>query len=349
MRSFKKAIAVVLTLAMLVAMFAFQASAAGTYSMVLQGAETASVGDEYTVKVRLNDPNNEVGGVAGTIVATGAVLKEVEVNPQLLDYNKTGAAGYTDEDAVATIINKVSDAELSFASVANLEGNNPATRVWFILTYEITGDATFTLTADYSNKNGSALLSSGDSTVLAPAAPTSSLELVPAASVATTDDVTKQGLKLNVAIENGIPEDALEYGMLFCPTQLLGGTALTMDNNNANIKIASAEMSGSVDEYNAYIKFNFSEANKDYAYTLTGVKFTARAYYKTAEGEYVYSENNATDVVGGVFDKAIISVAADLVAKTANADQVADALADLSDKDNKQAIFTYLTQNPIVE
>ena len=185
MRSFKKAIAVVLTLAMLVAMFAFQASAAGTYSMVLQGAEFAAAGDEYVVKVRLNDPDDVVGGVAGTITADGAVLKEVEVNPQLLDYNKTGAAGYNEEDAVDTIINKVSETVLSFASVANLEDANPATRVWFILTYTITdANPNFTLTADFSNKKGTALLSSDVSAELAPAAPeTTSLKLIPDASI----------------------------------------------------------------------------------------------------------------------------------------------------------------------
>lgn len=341
MRSFKKAIAIVLTIAMLAAMFAFSASAEATYSMVLQGPEFASVGDTYLVKVRLNDSANQVGGVSGLITVSGAELTNVEINPQLLDYNKTLAAGFEGQDAVDTIINEVSSTELSFASVANLAGTNPATRVWFMLTFKITAaNPTFTLDASFSNREGTALLADDDDFVLSPATPTADIMLKPDASVAKTTDVKTQALRVGAIFDGEVPADAVEYGMLFCPEQLLDENGLVLGTDNANIKVARAtDKDKFVSEYNAFIKFNFT--NEDKAYLLTGVKIAARAYYKTEGGEIVYSENAAEDVAGGMFSKAIVSVASDLIGETDDADVIA-AREDLSDNANKQIIFDYL-------
>lgn len=343
MRSLKKAIAVILTLAMVVAMFAFSASAEATYSMVLEGPEFASVGDTYIVKVRLNDSANQVGGASGLLTVEGADLTKVDINPQLYDYNKTLAAGFEGQDAIDTIINEVSDNNFSFASVANLDGDNPATRVWFILTFKITdANPTFTLDTDFSDRYGTALLADTDDSVLAPASPVADIKLVPNASVAKTKDVKVQALKVDAMFEGGIPEDALEYGMLFCPEQLLDSNGLVIGTDNTNIKVATAANTGAVELYNGYIKMNFT--NEESAYLLSGVKIAARAYYKNAEGDYVYSDNSADDVSGGIFSKAIISVAADLIGETDDAAVLA-ALENLADNGNKQIIFEYLYDN----
>lgn len=309
----KKLIALVLAFAMLVTVFTFSASAAAAPSLVLEGAATAAVGEDYTVAVRLYDEGNVVGGVQGELTYTGATVKSVEVNPDVLAYNNT-------EDV--TTVAKDDGDSVNFAAVANLKGDNFEKRIWVIVTFEITGEANFALAnVMFSDKNA-AEVTGTTGAALAPKAPAAGVVL-------KAFTMEKEAKAVDQAIVVTADVDAAnvkEFGVLFYPTQLLDG-ALTLETEGAvkaYLTSSDAAFQENLDRdyFDATLNVNFADELK--AAKFLGIKITAVAYYVTNDNTVVYSENNVDSYIqGGVASKAILNVAIDY-AKANDIDYPAD-------------------------
>ena len=306
----KKLIAVVLTVAMMLTVCAFSVSAeAAAPQLVAEGAANVQVGDKYTVNIRLNDAGNQVGGFQGELQFTGATVDSIEVNPQVLTFNNT-----EDKDTVI----KADEDSVNFATVADLAGTNPATRIWFKVTFKVTAAPTFTLAeVVFSDKNAAKL----DGTVGAALAP-----VVPAADAAATVALNKvgileqvvpndQGIVVNASIAN-VADSVTEYGVVFYPTALLEGKELTVDTANA-VKAVVEKGDANFDKFinngvfNAVLHFNFS--SDELAAKFMGTKVTARVYYKTAGGTF-YSANAVEGdkyIQGGTASKAALNTVLD--------------------------------------
>ena len=309
----KKLIALVLAFAMLVTVFTFSASAAAAPSLVLEGAATAAVGEDYTVAVRLNDADNVVGGVQGELTYTGATVKSVEVNPDVLVYNNT-------EDV--TTVAKDDGDSVNFAAVANLKGDNYKTRIWVIVTFEITGEANFALAnVMFSDKNA-AEVTGTTGAALAPKAPAAGVVL----KGFTMENEAKAVDQAIVVTADVDAADVKEFGVLFYPTQLLDG-ALTLETEGAvKAYLTSSDVAFQEnldrDYFDATLNVNFADELK--AAKFLGIKITAVAYYVTNDDTVVYSENNVDSYIqGGVASKAILNVAIDY-AKANDIDYPAD-------------------------
>lgn len=306
----KKLIALVLAFAMLVTVFSFSASAAAAPELVLEGAATAAVGEDYTVAIRLNDADNTVGGIQGELAYTGAKVKTVEVNPDVLAYNNT-----TDVSTVA----KDDGDSVNFAAVANLKGENYDTRIWVIVTFEITGNANFSL-ANVMFSNKSAVEITGNTgAALAPKAPAAGVVLKGFTMVNETKAVD-QAIVVTADVS---ATNVKEFGVVFYPTQLLKGEKLTVDTEGAikaYLSATDAAFKENLDReyFDATLNVNFKDELT--AAKFLGIKVTAVAYYIDSNDNVVYSENNVDGYIqGGVADKAILNVAID----AANANQIA--------------------------
>ena len=312
----KKLIAVVLTVAMMLTVCAFSVSAeAATPELLVQGAADVQAGDEYTVSIRLNDAGNTVGGFQGELAYTGAVVKEIIANPEVLTFNNT-------EDQ-ATVIKDDGDS-VNFATVADLKGTNPATRIWFKVTFTVNNAAAFTLeNVVFSDKNAAVLTGTVGAAlkpnVVAADAANVTLNAVGILEQKVAND---QGIVVNAGIAN-IDKNATEYGVVFYPTSLLKGAELTVDTAGA-VKAftkagdASFEKFMNTGSFNAVLHFNFgSEAN---ANKVLGTKVSARVYYVV--GDKVYYSANSEDkyIQGGVSSKAVLNTVLDKGDTVAEAD-----------------------------
>ncbi|MBO5872909.1 MAG: hypothetical protein J6Q56_01735 [Clostridia bacterium] len=361
MRSIKKIAALVLAFAMLTTMFAFSASAETQARLYLDGPEKVAEGEVYTVSIRLDDESNLVGGFSGTLTYSGATFEDVQVHPSVLELNDT--------DDASTVITDKGNGEIDFVTVTRVDGtntDNPKAAIWFKVKFTVTGDASFALTdVKFSNKAGKALLSATEGTVGAALTPevVSSQEFysINDIKIKDTADATKQGLEYQVVFPGKvIPEDAIEYGVVFIPTKLLDGEVLTVNTTNA--VVAKVNKTEDPEDFEAFVEngtyyayLNFAFSSEDKAYQFLGTKISAVAYYKTASG-IVYSDNtNGIGVTDGVADRAVLNVAKDKAAavetnkSSVTPEALAAALADLDGantyKTNRGTLLQFVADN----
>lgn len=312
----KKIIAFVLTVAMVLSVCAFSVSAeTAAPSVELQGAANAVVGDTYTVSVRLNDAAGDVAGVQGELVYANATVKDIVVNPQLLTWNNT-----EDDD---TIVYNDGDS-INFATLAYVTG----TRLLIKVTFEVAAGATFSLENVKFADDNAAALAGNTGAALAPAV------------IATEDGVAKlnavgmlpeaDGLKQGVVVNGSITvEGVTEFGVVYYPTQLLAGKALTLETEGA--VVASTTNLTDINDFDATLKFAYKDATK--AAKMLGVKISAVVYYKDAEGTH-YSANSVDKYIqGGVASKAVLNVALEKVAGITGDAELDAAKAGISGAD----------------
>ena len=334
----KKIIAFVLTVAMVLSVCAFSASAATAPSVELQGAKTAVAGETYTVSVRLNDADGAVAGVQGELVYANATVKDVVVNPQVLTWNNTedkNTVVYNDGDSI------------NFATLADVTG----TRLLVKVTFEVAAGATFSLENVKFADDNAAVLAGNTGAALAPT--------VISAEVAKSVSIVGVGmLPKEVATQQGVvvrgkvvADDVKEIGVLFYPTQLLGGKALTVDTEGAVKAVATENLENILAEeegFDGVLNFNLTEAA---AAKLLGVKITSVVYYKDSNDNVTYSSNNIDGnkyVKNGVASKAILNTALDVVNKIENKEaELTSALADLDGSNyiaNRNVVLKYAVQ-----
>ena len=318
----KKFIALALTLAMMVSCLVLSASAASGVEVSLQGPASIQTGDTFQVKVRVTDPANTVGGVQGVVNVTGATVVNVQANPELLTWNNT--------DAVDTLY-KTENEDITFAALNSLEASSYATRVWFIITYQATAEEVSVVLdgVKVSDKSANLITDAVDTDLGAiavttpdPADPSIAIDnaalLVSRASggqyeIANT--ANKSGIVINGSF-NMADADVTEFGVVFYPTGLLDGAALTVDTEGAVIaKVTKGHglydaVKAGTPNFAAALKFAFN--TDEQALRFLGTRVTARAYYKVGE-EIVYASNSPADtyVKNGVADKAVLNIIID--------------------------------------
>ncbi len=314
----KKLIALVLSVAMLVSCFAISISAtAATAELVLQGAEYAAAGETYTVNVRLNDADDQVGGIQGTIKYEGASVTSIVANPEVLGYNKDAAQG--------TVITDDINGNIKFASVAVLadDKDNYDTKIWFKVTFTI-DDSSSTATqislADviFSDKSANVLDGKAD-TVLTPADPSTHADLLEVGMLnAETADTQGVVVHAKVGVAAG---DIKEYGVLFYPTQLITDDCPLAYDNDKVLK-ASLVKENNPTEFSKYLNSDYGfDATLKIAYTekinaskFLGVKVSSVVYYVSNDGTVSYSQNSVDEYIqGGVANQAILNKALDII------------------------------------
>ena len=333
----KKIIAFVLTVAMVLSVCAFSVSAeTAAPSIELQGAANAVVGDTYTVSVRLNDAAGVVAGVQGELVYANATVKDIVVNPQVLTWNNT-------EDKNTVVHNDGNS--INFATLADVTG----TRLLIKVTFEVAAGATFTLeNYKFSDANAVAIDDATAGATLAPAVAATEEVSIVGVGMLPKEVATQQGVVVRGKV---VAEDVKEIGVLFYPTQLLGGKALTIDNKDAVSAVATENLENILAEeegFDGVLNFNLSEAA---AAKLLGVKITSVVYYKDSKGNVTYSSNNIDGnkyVKNGVASKAILNTALDVVnGITDKAEELTNALADLDGSNyiaNRNTVLKYAVQ-----
>lgn len=314
----KKVIALVLTLAMLVSCFAFSASADTDTApaLVIEGASQVVAGDTYTVNIRLNDENNQVGGFQGALAYTGATVEEIVVNPQVLAYNNTDEAGAN------TVIKDDENGTIKFATVADLDGTNPATRIWFKVTFTAKADPTFTLKdVVFSNKDAAVLIGApAETQVLKPTTPVAGDPVVSLKGAGILEQIVPNDQAIVIKAGISIPEGKTvdEYGVVFYPTSLLQGGELTVETSGAvvaAVKKDNEKFQKFIEkgEFSALLNFNFTTDEK--AAQFMGTKVSARVYYKVGDST-VYSANSVDKYIqGGVSNKAALNTVLDYADK----------------------------------
>ena len=310
----KKIIAFILTVAMVLSVCAFTVSAETTPAIVLEGAAKVVVGDDYTVSVRINNAD-AVAGVQGELVYEGATVKEIVVNPQVTAWNNTD-----DNDTI------VYDDKNS-VNFATLIGDLTGTRLLIKVTFKTTADPKFTLeNVKFADDNAAAL--TGTSTGLDPVAVATEAGIAKLSKVGmlAESDGRNQGVVVNGCIT---AEGVTEFGVIYYPTQLLGGQALTLDTEGA--VVASTTNLADINDFDATLKFAYKDATK--AAKMLGVKISAVVYYKDATGTH-YSANSVDKYIqGGVASKAVLNVALDKVAHITGDDALDAAIAGISGAD----------------
>ena len=310
----KKIIAFILTVAMVLSVCAFSVSAETTPAIVLEGAAKVVVGDDYTVSVRINNAD-AVAGVQGELVYEGATVKEIVVNPQVTAWNNTednNTIVYDDKNSV---------------NFATLIGDLTGTRLLIKVTFKTTADPKFTLeNVKFADDNAAAL--TGTSTGLDPVAVATEAGIAKLSKVGmlAESDGRNQGVVVNGCIT---AKGVTEFGVIYYPTQLLGGQALTLDTEGA--VVASTTNLTDINDFDATLKFAYKDATK--AAKMLGVKISAVVYYKDATGTH-YSANSVDKYIqGGVASKAVLNVALDKVAHITGDDALDAAIAGISGAD----------------
>ena len=333
----KKIIAFVLTVAMVLSVCAFSVSAeTAAPSVELQGAANVVVGDTYTVSVRLNDAAGVVAGVQGELVYANATVEDIVVNPQVLTWNNT-------EDKNTVVYNDGNS--INFATLADVTG----TRLLIKVTFKVAAGATFSLeNCKFSDANAVAIDDATAGATLAPAVAATEEVSIVGVGMLPKEVATQQGVVVRGKV---VAEDVKEIGVLFYPTQLLGGKALTIDNKDAVSAVATENLENILAEeegFDGVLNFNLSEAA---AAKLLGVKITSVVYYKDSKGNVTYSSNNIEGnkyVKNGVASKAILNTALDVVnGITDKAEELTNALADLDGSNyiaNRNTVLKYAVQ-----
>lgn len=331
----KKIIAFVLVLAMVLSVCAFSASAATAPSVVLEGAATAVAGETYTVSVRLNGAD-DVAGVQGEIAYANATVKEIVVNPQLRTWNNT-------EDDNTIVYNDGNS--VNFATLADVTG----TRLLVKITFTVAEGATFSLANVKFADDNAAVLEGTTGAALAPtvisAEAAKSVSIV-GVGMRPEETATKQAVVVRGKVD---ADDVKEIGVLFYPTQLLNGKALTLETAGAVKAVATENLENilAVEEgFDGILNVDFEDELK--AAKFLGVKVTSVVYYKDSEGNVTYSSNTVDKYIkNGVASKAILNTALDKV-KGVESNELDAALADLDNVAtmvaNRNIVLKYAVQ-----
>ncbi len=335
----KKIIAFVLTVAMVLSVCAFSVSAATAPSLEIQGATNVVKGESYTVSVRLNDADNAVAGVQGELVydKEKVAVSNIVVNPQLLTWNNT-------EDA-ATVVYNDGDS-VNFATLAKVTGTRLLVKVTFTVN---AAGATFALENVKFSDGNAAVLEGTTGAALAPVVVEEEKVSIVGVGMLPQEKAVDQA----VVVRGLVTEDAAnvsEIGVLFYPTQLLGGKALTLATEGAVKAVATDNLENilAIDEgFDGILNVNLSEED---AAKFLGIKITSVVYYKDAAGNVTYSTNNIDNnkyVKDGVASKAILNTALDKVEGMTNEDLVS-AKADLDNPEtmvaNRNTVLKYAVQ-----
>lgn len=332
----KKFIALALALAMMVSCLVFTASAEDSVAVTLQGPTTVVKDGTFQVKVRVTDTQNVVGGVQGKVDVTGATVTKVQVNPDLLTWNKTSDAN---------TIYKLENNDVTFASLNHLVADTYDTRVWFIIDYQVTdAEAVSVALANVkvSNKEAKAITTVATSDLAIDVIDTATdpnVSLMGAgiygyeeAKNGTEDCTTlvdNQGMLVYAEVDNIDVDAVTDIGVVFYPTSLLGGDELTVETQGAVVanvnKVDNATLFNNIATAGYFygeLDYNFSETVN--ALAFLGTKVTARVYYKTANG-IVYASNTVDKYIkNGVASKAALNTITDKAGAVTNPTWVGD-------------------------
>lgn len=298
----KKLIALVLTLAMMVSVFALSASATTTPALVLTGADEVAVGSTYVLTVTLKGAAS-VAGVQGTVTADGADVTKVQINTGLLTANST-----QDSSTIA----KTDDNEVSFVALVDTTADSYATvRITYTATKDAPSFALKDVVASDAEANRIDGFTTTDKTTTKPTVEST----ITAVGMKPEADVEKQGIVVHAT---ATVADAKEFGVIYYPTSLLNGEPLTRDTKGAVIAKIDTDSPNFVEKrdedgaYGATLHFNFS--TKEYASQFLGIKVSAVAYC-IGQDDTVYYSSNSVDkyIQGGTASKAVLNVAVDKV------------------------------------
>ena len=302
MRNFKKLIAVVVTLVMLltVASIGVSANTAPTISLVGMPSTGATVeGTYYDVQVKLADTANAVGGIEGTITFDAPLtLADVVLSDNFVK------AGNTKDNSVAASGNSI-----KFVGLASGDG------VWFTLKFTVAKSDDTSATVAFANVKGAKADGSDYITVatndLAVSVVNNDIVAVGGAAIKLVDtadaqDIMFQALVNAEALEAAYPNATVKkIGALMGISQKLNGVELTAGMVNDYVIDATTEYDKAED-----YAINLNNMTKN----LVGVKIVARAYIVINDGEKdvtIYSNNyNPTyDVVNGYGRRSVLQVA----------------------------------------
>ncbi len=302
MRNFKKVIAVVVTLVMLLGVMAIGASAAEpTLSLVGREYTGLTKGNGYyELQVVLADSAKAVGGIEGTIA----------YDETIFDYDSAvlGAdfsAGNTVDNSIAV---DETNGSIKFVGLATGDG------VWFTLKFAVVaeGTATFDLTTKGANADGSAYLTvtAEDKTVEIVDAEVLNLE---GATIKKTNNTAAQDIKFRAVVNNDIfaekyaGKTVTEYGIMFMFTKRLEDRELKVemigDDSVVGLAVAHSTEGDVFETFAANINNMTADA--------IGVRISARAYAKLSDDSVIYSNNyNSTyGTKAGYESKSVIDVA----------------------------------------
>ncbi len=324
----KKFIALALALTMMVSCLVFTASAEDSVAVTLQGPTTVAKDGTFQVKVRVTDTQNIVGGVQGMVDVTGATVTKVQVNPDLLTWNKTSDAN---------TIYKLENNDVTFASLNHLVADTYDTRVWFIIDYQVTdAEAVSVALANVkvSNKEAKAVTTVATSDLAIDVVDTAiepTVSLTKAGIDGEAVLVDEQAMLVYADVKNIDNENVTDIGVVFYPTSLLGGDELTVNTSGAvvaNISKSDAKFAKVVAKGSFIGALDFNFTNTDNALYFLGIKVTARVYYKTKDGKVIYASNASENkyIKNGTANKAAMNTILDAAnAVTAPVDNDLDA------------------------
>lgn len=349
----KKFIALALALAMMVSCLVFTASAeeAAGVEIMLQGPNNIKAGTAFQVKVRVSDGTLDVGGVQAVVDATGATLKKVEVNSEVLRWNNT--------QAKETIYKIENEEDVTFAALNELKSTSYSTRVWFILDYVANEDADkveINLTGvKVSDKSANLMSCKTKDLDISITDPTKDpiIEVVKSSILKDEPLAANQGLTLDADITLPKNVEVDEFGVVFYPTSLLGGKELTIDNEHA-IKAFVEKGSDSYESikangghFSGILNFGFNDETA--ALKFLGTRVTARAYYRIGD-TVVYASNSTADsyLQGGTANKAALNTILSEITEDAP-QEIKDATANLSPTSdiglaNRKALLAYVIE-----
>ncbi len=371
MRTFKKIIAVLVTLSMLLGAVALTASAGELAEVKLVGRTQLEEGDTYSVDLVVSTGN---GGVQGTIFYNTAALDFDSVVYSEAFANKNKGL----DDLV-----RVDEANGAIAFI----GLNPGTEeAWFTINFTAlttaetsvsVGDGTFDLMI--SDEKGTGVIGTPGISLVN----LSGVEIVAkdqvlktGATIKITDEIKDQDIRFESLINFKGTEDIKEYGVIFLPAKLLKGQELVADaahnygTDEKPVKAAIAVYStgAALPKEDVTIRARLTGSATFNMNSLLNTDIVSRSYIRiddgTEEGKVIYSNNDTEDkaaINNGYATKSIAGIAIS-IGKTltdseefeGNADKVAldniltDKVVDRTEElsvDQFKALLNILAKN----
>lgn len=348
MRNLKKIIAVVVTLVMLIGVVGISASAAEAPVFSLNGkAETGltetegDVKEFYELAVHLDDANGNVGGIEGVISYNTTSFEYVGV-----DFNSAFVAAGNPENSV---IDAETAGSIKFVGLANATGE------WFVLKFKVKaeGNCQFSLSAKAANKTGTAYLNvtaNGDSTKISA---NDIINVEGAAILKTAANNGTQDLRFNIVVDDtaiSTENPAVEVGVLMMFTKRLGYRDLTVemiDDENVTGLVVAKKTIAEGESVSSFVT-NVRNMQRN----ALGVRVSARAYIKLADGETViYSKNfnSEFETNSGYASESVIGVAIDAI----NAGDCGEVPAEITEiigktsisEEERTTLMTFLYEN----
>ncbi len=312
MISFKKTVAVLLTLVLLIGIMSSATVSAENPVLKLSGKGQASVGEYYELQLILNDTDSLVGGIEGTITydATVFSVESIALSSKFASY------GNNIDDS----FNTNTSGKIQFIGLADLKGDDKGS-TWFTIKFNVLKEsvASFSVTASAANKSGTHLLDNISIINKENLGSVPNVAKVIGAAIKTGTDTepvpaNKQDLRFVVTLnEIALPANSnvTEYGVLMMYTKRLGDRELTYEMiENEEYGLAVAKTSGEnleIPSGEIYAGLKGIAANVD----AIGSRVSARAYI-VADGKVYYSNNNKNtnaSVSDGYSSSSVVGVA----------------------------------------